>query len=139
LIEEQVAATTQVIWDVLAEHTAGWHETSAMLGEPGNTVLNRHNTSNGEAFRDLYRLEIGNQIILHSREITHTYLVSHTLVMPEKGQPLEARFQNAQVILPTNDERLTLVTCHPYGSLRNRLVVIARPAEQDSVSQASEE
>ncbi|MBL7063990.1 MAG: hypothetical protein ISS49_07240 [Anaerolineae bacterium] len=26
-----------------------------------------------------------------------------------------------------DDERLTLVTCHPYGSLRYRLIVVAHP------------
>jgi sortase (surface protein transpeptidase) len=38
------------------------------------------------------------------------------------------RLRNAEYIAPTADERLTLVTCHPYGSLRNRLVIIAYPA-----------
>jgi sortase (surface protein transpeptidase) len=30
-----------------------------------------------------------------------------------------------------DEECLTLVTCHPYGSLRNRLIVIARPTERE--------
>ncbi len=44
-------------------------------------------------------------------------------------QPLEVRQANARYIQPTDDERVTLVTCHPYGSTRFRLIVIARPAE----------
>jgi sortase (surface protein transpeptidase) len=51
------------------------------------------------------------------------------LILPEAGQPLEVRVENAKYILPTEDERVTLVTCHPYGSLRNRLIVIAYPED----------
>jgi sortase (surface protein transpeptidase) len=53
--------------------------------------------------------------------------VTEVLILPEAGQPLEVRIENAYYVLPTDDERLTLVTCHPYGSLRNRLIVIAHP------------
>ena len=59
----------------------------------------------------------------------YTYAVSEILLLPEAGQPLEVRLDNARYILPTADERLTLVTCHPYGSLRYRLIVIAFPMQ----------
>ena len=118
---------TQAAWEVLDMYAAGWHETSAPLGVPGNTVLNGHNTTNGEIFRDLYTLDIGDTITLYADDAPYTYTVAEMLILPEGGQPLEVRLENARYILPTDDERLTLVTCHPYGSLRNRLVVIARP------------
>jgi LPXTG-site transpeptidase (sortase) family protein len=117
----------QPVWDLPKMRAAGWHETSAPLGVPGNTVLNGHNTTNGEVFRDLYKLEVGDEIILYSGEATYTYTVTEMLILPEAGQPLKVRIENARYIQPTEDERLTLVTCHPYGSLRNRLVVIAHP------------
>lgn len=110
-------------------YAAGWHETSAPFGMPGNTVLNGHNTTNGEVFRDLYTLENGDAIVVYSGSLSRTYAVSETLVLPEAGQPLKVRIENARYIQPTEDERLTLVTCHPYGSLRNRLIVIARPGD----------
>ena len=112
---------------------AGWHETSAPLGIPGNTVLNGHNTNNGEVFRNLYKLEIGDEIVLHTNREVYTYTVTETLILPEAGQPLKVRIENAHYIQPTEDERLTLVTCHPYGSLRNRLIVIAHPAERSTL------
>jgi sortase (surface protein transpeptidase) len=65
--------------------------------------------------------------------------VSETLILPEAGQPLGVRRENARYVMPTDDERLTLVTCHPYGSLRNRLIVIARPDEPDVYSKPLEE
>jgi LPXTG-site transpeptidase (sortase) family protein len=123
----KVDGQEQPVWDLPDTRAAGWHETSASLGVPGNTVLNGHNTNNGEVFRNLYKLKIGDEIVLHSARMAYTYAVTQTLILPEAGQPLEVRIENAHYIQPTEDERLTLVTCHPYGSLRNRLIVIARP------------
>jgi len=118
----------QAVWNVPAQRAAGWHRGSAPLGVPGNTVLNGHNTSNGEVFRDLYRLNLGDWITLYSGDKSFTYEVIDLLVLPEAGQPIEVRQANARYIHATDDERVTLITCHPYGSLRNRLVVIATPA-----------
>jgi sortase A len=122
----EVDGQEQVAWEVPATYAAGWHETSAPLGVPGNTVLNGHNTTNGEVFRDLYALEAGDTIIAYSGDTPYTYTVTEVLLLPEAGQPLEVRLENARYILPTDDERLSLVTCHPYGSLRYRLIVIAK-------------
>jgi sortase A len=119
---------SQAMWQVPDWYAAGWHETSAKLGVPGNTVLNGHNTTNGEVFRDLYKLEPGTLIVMDDENGGgYKYRVQHVHILPEAGQPLEVRVQNARYIQPTEDERLTIVTCHPYGSLRNRLVVIALP------------
>jgi sortase A len=43
--------------------------------------------------------------------------------------PLSVRRKNAQWIMPTGDERLTLVTCWPYEWPGNshRVIVVARP------------
>ncbi len=122
----------QTAWDVPNQYAAGWHDTSAPLGVPGNTVLNGHNTNNGEIFRDLYTLEAGDTIIVYAGDTSYTYGVSEILILPEAGLPLEVRLENARYILPTDDERLSLVTCHPYGSLRYRLIVIAHPEDESS-------
>jgi LPXTG-site transpeptidase (sortase) family protein len=123
----KVDGQEQPVWDLPDTRAAGWHETSASLGVPGNTVLNGHNTNNGEVFRNLYKLKSGDEIVLHAGRVAYTYAITETLILPEAGQPLEVRIENARYIQPTEDERLTLVTCHPYGSLRNRLIVIAHP------------
>ena len=118
-------------WNVLDRYAAGWHETSAPLGVPGNTVLSGHNTTYGEVFRNLYTLDVGDEIVVYSDDNTpYTFAITEVLILPEAGQPLEVRIENARYILPTDNERLTLVTCHPYGSLRNRLIVIAQPSSE---------
>lgn len=127
--EVRVGGVMQPMWDVPNRRAAGWHETSAKIAAAGNTVLNGHNTSNGEVFRYLYKLEVGAEVLIEADDgATYTYTVTEKLILPETGQPIETRIQNAQYILPTADERLTLVTCHPYGSLANRLLIIAHPA-----------
>ncbi len=134
----EVNGQVEVAWSVPDRYAAGWHDTSALLGEAGNVVLNGHNTTRGEIFRDLYTLELDDEIIVHSGEISRTYVVSATLILPEAGQPLEVRRANARYVMPTDYERLTLVTCHPYGSLRNRLIVIAVPARSEPIVEPSE-
>lgn len=125
----ETADGAQGIWQVPNWRAAGWHSSSALLGVPGNTVLNGHNTTYGEVFRDLYRLQEGAEILLEGENgLTYTYRVEALYILKEANQPLEVRLENARYILPTTDERLTLVTCHPYGSIQNRLIVIARPA-----------
>jgi LPXTG-site transpeptidase (sortase) family protein len=120
---------SQAVWQVPNWRAAGWHNTSALVGVRGNTVLNGHNTGRGEVFRYLYRLEEGAIIEVEGQDgQLYTYEVGEKYILPEAGQPLEVRRQNARYIQQTPDERLTLVTCHPYGSLANRLLIIAYPS-----------
>lgn len=126
-----------LVWEVPERYVAGWHENSARPGEPGNTVINGHNTTHGEVFRELYTLRSGDTIILHAGDLAYTYSISETLILEETGQPIAVRAENARYVMPTRDERLTLVTCHPYGSLHNRLIVIARPVRTDEITAES--
>lgn len=129
----ETADGVQGIWQVPNWRAAGWHNTSALLGVPGNTVLNGHNTTYGEVFRDLYKLKEGAEILIDGENgSVYTYVIESLYILREANQPLEVRLENARYILPTTDERLTLVTCHPYGSIQNRLIVIARPVSRNS-------
>lgn len=114
-------------WDVPPARAAGWHQTSAPLGLPGNTVLNGHHNVAGEVFRYLSALRPGDRLILESVTRRYPYVVVQTMTLAEEGQPPEVRAENARWILPTPDERVTLITCWPYTSNTHRLVVIALP------------
>ena len=128
---ETVQGQSQAVWDVPDTHAAGWHDTSMLIGMPGNTVLNGHNTSNGEVFRDLYKVEIGARIFVDGKDgEVYVYRVQGKYILREAGQPLSVRLENARYIQETPDERITLVTCHPYGSLAKRLVLIAYPVNE---------
>lgn len=119
------------IWLVPDAPYAGWHLGSATLGVPGNTVINGHNWPENGVFRFLHRVQPGDLMILYSGLVPFVYEVREVLLLKEAGQPLEVRMENARYIQPTDDERVTLVTCHPYGSTRYRLIVIARRAEAE--------
>jgi sortase A len=65
---------------------AGWHNTSVPLGVPGNTVLNGHNTGNGEVFRDLYKLEVGDEVFLTGEDgEVYGYRIEEKYILREAG------------------------------------------------------
>jgi sortase A len=115
-----------VIWDV-ANYAAGWHKTSAYPGHVGNTVLSGHHNIKGEVFRYLIDLEPGDEVFLYVGEMVYHYVVTEKHLLEEKGMSEEVRRSNAQWIAPTDDERLTLVTCWPYTSNTHRLIIVAKP------------
>ena len=118
-------------WQVPADYEAGWHNTSAPLGEPGNTVLNGHHNIFGEVFGRLVDLEVGSEIVVYDAGNPHSYTVAEIEILPERDQPLAVRQENAAWIQPTDDERLTLVTCWPHTDNSHRLIVVAYPTNSN--------
>jgi sortase A len=114
------------VWNV-ADYVAGWHQTSALPGQPGNTVLAGHHNIKGEVFRYLVDVQEGDEVDLYVGDTVYPYFVEQKLILKEKGEPPEVRRQNAQWIAPTNDVRVTLVTCWPYTNNTHRVIVVARP------------
>ncbi len=108
-------------------NAAGFHIGSAYPGNPGNTVLSGHNNIQGEVFRYLVDLKPGDEVILYAEGRAYRYRVATRDILPEKGQPAAVRIANAQRIGPTDDERLTLVTCWPYTGNSHRVIVTAFP------------
>jgi LPXTG-site transpeptidase (sortase) family protein len=116
-----------VEWSVPDHRAAGWLDTSAPFGTVGNMVIAGHHNINGEVFKGLWDLEAGDIISLWANDKQMDYAVADVLILPDKNQPLEVRLRNAQYIHPTEDERVTLVTCWPYENNTHRVVVIAFP------------
>jgi LPXTG-site transpeptidase (sortase) family protein len=116
-------------WEVPEPDVAGWHETSAPLGMSGNTVINGHNWPQEAVFRDLHKIEPGEAIAVYADGLGFAYEVTEVVLLPEQGQSWEVQLANTHYIDPTEDDRLTIITCHPYGSVRYRLVVVALRTE----------
>jgi sortase A len=114
------------IWKV-ADFAVGWHKTSASLGQPGNTVMAGHHNVQGEVFRDLVNVEVGDKVVVYADGKEFDYVVDLKTIVKEKGEPLEVRQQNAQWISHTDDERLTFITCWPYTNNTHRVIVVAKP------------
>ena len=116
-------------WNAPDEFAAGWHTTSARLGEGSNTVLNGHHNIDGEVFGHLVDLEEGATIEVYGGAKKYLYQVTQRMILPERDQPLEVRLENASWIAPTDDERLTLITCWPANSNTHRLIIVASPVD----------
>ncbi|MBN1963591.1 MAG: sortase [Anaerolineae bacterium] len=119
-------------WDVPDGGAVGWHETSARPGEPGNTVLNGHHNVAGQVFRNLVDLVPGDSLRALGGGQTFTYTVAQIMVLAEAGRPAGERLANAQWIMPSDDERLTLVTCWPASGNSHRLIVVAVPGGEST-------
>jgi sortase A len=93
----------------------GHHIGSANPGEPGNLVLTAHNDVFGEIFRDLDQLKPGDSIIIYTNgQRIYTYLVTGTEVVG----PLDV-----EVMAPTRQPTVTLISCYPYMVDNKRIVV----------------
>ncbi len=119
---------TYVQWLAPDEFAVGWHFESAFLGQPGNTVLNGHHNVFGKVFENLDKLVSGDEIFLYGNDsFEYKYIVSNTMILPERDVPFDERLENARWILSSEDERITLITCWPYFSNTHRLIIVARP------------
>ncbi len=115
-------------WDVPSQRMAGWLNTSALAGARGNTVLVGHQNIDGRVFENLEYLKQGDEIQVQAGTATRRYIVTARMILLDKDQPIEVRRENARWIGPSNDERLTLVTCWPRNDNTHRLILVALPA-----------
>jgi len=126
LVEQSGTMTS--VWET-ASYAAGHHVNSALPGQGSNVVLSGHHNIDGEVFRYIVDLEVGDQIVLENElGQSFAYRVIETLILPESGISEEQRRSNADYIAATDEELLTLVTCWPYWTNTHRVIVIARPA-----------
>jgi sortase A len=117
------------VW-VVPDDAAGWHINSALPGHGDNVVLSGHHNMGSEVFRYIVDLKPGDPVTLLADGRAYTYVVTDRFILPERGVPDEQRRQNAQWIMPTVAERLTLVTCWPYTDNSHRVIVLANPAQR---------
>jgi sortase A len=89
-------------------------------GQPGTFGISGHRTTYGAPFYRLDELTKGDTITVVTREAIYTYTVTQTaIVRPTDTQVLDnVRGANGR-LKPT----ITLTTCHPRYSARQRLVV----------------
>lgn len=90
-------------------------------GQNGNLVLSAHNDVFGEIFRDLDKLEPGDEVIVYTNQRAYTYIVQQQQVVG----PLQV-----EVMAPTADPVVTLISCYPYMVNTHRIVISATIFEQ---------
>lgn len=113
-------------WETAA-YAAGYHRGSAVPGAPGNTVISGHNNALGAVFRRLDQLRPGDAILVTAADgRAYPYRVTDSVIVQEEGVPLEVRRRNAGYMAPTEDHRLTLISCWPYWTNTHRVIVTAQ-------------
>ncbi|MCG2784966.1 MAG: class D sortase [Anaerolineae bacterium] len=85
-------------------------------GENGNVVLSAHNDIFGEIFRELDKLQPGDVVIVYTNQRQYTYIVTGTQVV----EPTRV-----EVMAPTPNPTVTLISCYPYLIDNQRIVVSA--------------
>jgi sortase A len=100
-----------------------WHRpASSTPDKPGNTVIVGHRYSYkpgvAQAFYNLDKLEVGEKIVVAWGGKSYVYAVTEIKVVPPTAIEVEAN---------TTDTRLTLYTCTPLWTAKDRLVVVAKP------------
>ncbi len=103
-------------WEQLKKGV-GQYLGSANPGQKGNLVLSAHNDVYGQIFRDLDRLKPGDQVIVYTQQRQYVYVVSRTLIV----EPTQV-----EVMAPTTDATVTLISCYPYLIDTQRIVVAAK-------------
>ena len=102
---------------------AGHYRGTPLPCEAGNVGIAGHRTTYGKPFNQLDRLAPGDQIILETPIGTCTYEVANRGDSPN---PFVVDPSNISIVANTPGERnLTLTTCHPKGSAKQRLVIRA--------------
>lgn len=94
----------------------GWWPGTAMPGHVGNVVLGGHRVSKKKPFRNLDQLQPGDEIYLSTDEGDWVYVVDRTFIVSPS---------DVWIIDQTDAATLTLFACHPPGSTRERIVVVA--------------
>lgn len=130
IVEKVENGVTTRLWEV-ADYAAGFHGGMARPGHIGNTVISGHNNIRGEVFKDIDKLQPGDDIYLWVGTNVYRYVVNAQYRLAVTGAPPEVQQENLKWIMDKGDQRLTLVTCWPYWSNTHRTIIVAFPAAWD--------
>ncbi len=133
---------------VIPQNEAGHHINSAGLGEPGNLVISGHNNIFGQVFKPISlawdndtrqkvddftdRSDLLNGRVIELYDASgarYDYVVREFYRLKDTGVSYAQRIANGRYILPTEDTRLTIVTCWPPTNNTHRLILIAEPVQ----------
>ena len=103
-------------WEQLKKGV-GQHIGSSDPGESGNVVLSAHDDVDGELFRQLDKLQPGDQVMLYTEQRQYLYVVDRTEIVDPTA---------VEVMASTGAPSVTLISCYPYLVDKKRIVVFAR-------------
>lgn len=94
----------------------GHYPDSPMPGQPGNAAIAGHRTTYGQPFHNIDKLEPGDEILITTLQGEFRYEVMEQQIVSPSA---------IEVLDDFGDDRLTLTSCHPKYSARQRIIVTA--------------
>lgn len=91
-------------------------------GQVGNFGLAGHRNGHGEPFRHLNKLRVGDYVVVETRDTWYTYQIRKGpyITKPSNGAVLGTA--PPQLGLPPGEKLITLTTCDPEFTSKNRMV-----------------
>ena len=119
-----------LIWEPVA-FAVGHYNTSGYPTEGTNIVLAGHNNTKGAVFRRLPDLRIGDEVILYTADDEFHYQVQDKMIISYLGVEAKADAILRFYAAPKPTEMVTLISCWPYATNADRIVVIAVPSSEE--------
>lgn len=94
----------------------GHYPGTPLPGGEGNVAIAGHRTTYGAPFNRLDELTQGDEITVTNGTEVYVYRVTENKIVAPT---------DLSVVAPTADPKLTLTTCHPKFSARQRLIIVA--------------
>ena len=104
---------------------------TALPGEIGNVVLSGHRTTYGAPFERFDELQPGDAVVVETRDTWFTYTVTGTSIVRPTAIEVTYPVPGDATATPTK-RLLTMTTCHPRFSARQRMVVSAELTATDA-------
>ena len=112
--------------DQSLEFGPGHYLQTALPGTGGNVGIAGHRTTYGAPFAKLDQVQIGDELILTVNSKKFHYIVDEVAIVEAIG--------GEYVLYNRGDDRLTLTTCHPRYSAKQRLIVSGILTKIESVN-----
>jgi sortase A len=103
---------------------------TALPGEVGNVVLSGHRTTYGAPFERFDELQPGDAVVVETRDTWFTYTVTGTRIVRPSAVEVTFPVPGDRGATPT-ERLLTMTTCHPRFSARERMIVAAELTATD--------
>lgn len=118
---------TKLMWGPIPANAAGHYNSSGKPGDERNIVILGHNNTLGEVFRYLDQLKPGDEVILYTEQQEFHYQVQKKYLLPYLGVEQEGDRKLRSFAAPQSEEMITMISCWPYATNANRIVIVAIP------------
>lgn len=101
----------------------GHYPETPLPGQKGNAAIAGHRTTYGAPFNRIDELVAGDEILVQTVQGDFRYIVTEQLIVAPTA---------VEVLEDKGDNRLTLTSCNPKYSARERIVIVAKLAPEET-------